>query len=161
MSSSPRIHRVRSALVAAAMVAAGGVGSLATLPNIPTWYAALHKPVFTPPNAVFGPVWTLLYVLMAMAFWRVLTLPSAPGKRVAVIAFTIQIVLNGLWSVAFFGLHAPFAGLVVIALLDVAVVATVVTFARLDRTAALLLAPYGVWIGFATALNTGILLLNR
>ncbi len=164
MTSPPsRSHRVSLALLALGVVfAAGATGSLATLPNIPTWYAHIHKPSFTPPNWLFGPAWTLLYSLMAVAFWRILTLPATTsGKRPAIAWFMVQIVLNALWSIAFFGLHAPAAGLVVIALMLAAIVMTIVTFARLDRIAAALLVPYLLWVGFASALNAAVYFLNR
>ncbi len=157
-----RQHKISSALIAlGAVFGAGGIGSLATIPNIPTWYARLNKPSFTPPNFLFGPVWPLLYLLMAVAFWRVLTLPDTRQRNMAVIWFVVQVVLNGLWSFAFFGFHSPIAGLATIAALIVSVLLTIVTFARLDRLAAWLLAPYLAWICFAAALNAGVFLLNR
>ena len=141
---------------------AGGLGSKATLPAIPTWYAALEKSWFTPPNWLFGPAWTLLYALMAIAFWRILTLDRpATDKRAAIIAFLVQIFLNGLWSFAFFGWRSPGAGLAVIAVLWLAIVATIAAFARLDRAAAWLLAPYLAWTSYAAALNAGVFVLNR
>lgn len=137
-------------------------GSWVTTPAIPTWYAGLAKPWFTPPNWLFGPAWTLLYVLMSYAFWRILTSRGhAPDRRAAVLAFLVQIFLNGLWSFAFFGWRSPGAGLVVIAALWLAIVATIFAVARLDRTAAWLLAPYLAWTSFASALNVGVYLLNR
>lgn len=132
------------------------------MPAIPTWYAGLAKPFFTPPNWLFGPAWTLLYVLMASAFWRILTLDRpAIDKRAAIAAFVAQIFLNGLWSFAFFGWRSPGAGLVVIAALWLAIAATIAAFARLDRLAAWLLAPYIAWTSYAAALNAGVFLLNR
>ncbi len=155
-------HPLSYALAAIAPVLAASLGgSWATIPSIPTWYAGLTKPWFTPPNWAFGPAWTFLYLLMAYAFWRILTRDGPPpDKRVAVIAFLVQIFLNGLWSFAFFGWRSPGAGLVVIAALWLAIVATILAFARLDRTAAWLLAPYLAWTTFASALNIGIYLLN-
>ena len=110
-----------------AVVAAVGVaGSWVTLPKIPGWYAGLAKPSFTPPNAVFGPVWTVLYVMMAVAVWRAAGAAPLPMRRVAVALFCVQLGLNALWSPAFFGLEAPRLGLAVIAALSIALVATVV-----------------------------------
>lgn len=155
-------HPLSYALAAIAPVLAASLGgSWATVPAIPTWYAGLTKPWFTPPNWAFGPAWTVLYVLMAYAFWRILTRDGRPpDKRVAVIAFLLQIFLNGLWSFAFFGWRSPAAGVVVAAALWLAIAATIVAFARLDRTAAWLLAPYLAWTSFACALNAGVYLLN-
>lgn len=163
-ASSPRpSHPVSLALLSVAIVfAAGAAGSLATIPNIPTWYAGLAKPGFTPPNWLFGPVWTVLYLLMAVAFWRVLTLPrEIPGRRRAIQWFVAQIVLNALWSIAFFGLHSPLGGLVLIALLLAAIVMTILAFRKVDGVAAWLLAPYPLWVGYASALNAAVCLLNR
>ncbi|MBZ6077698.1 TspO/MBR family protein [Microvirga puerhi] len=153
---------VQRFLIAVLPVAAAGVlGTIATTPNIPTWYAGLAKPGFTPPNWLFGPVWTLLYALMAYALWRILSLPSdRPGRRTAIAAFFVQLVLNALWSWAFFGAHSPLAGLVVIAALLIAIIATIHAFWPLDRTAAGLLVPYLAWVIYATALNAAIWRLN-
>lgn len=143
------------AVVAAVALA----GSTATLPNIPPWYAGLAKPSFTPPNAVFGPVWTVLYIMMAVAVWRV-GLTSGQSRRRAIGWFVLQLVLNALWSPVFFGLHAPLSGLVIILALLAALAATTVAFWRIDRVAGLLLAPYLAWVCYATALNAAIVTLN-
>ncbi|QFU17830.1 TspO/MBR family protein [Microvirga thermotolerans] len=158
-SPTPPLQRF---LIAVLPVAAASVlGSVATMPNIPTWYATLAKPGFTPPNWVFGPVWTLLYAMMAYALWRILALPKdRPGRRGAVAAFFVQLALNALWSWAFFGAHSPLAGLVVILALLVAIVATIRAFLPLDRAAALLLVPYLAWVAYATALNAAVWRLN-
>jgi len=149
-------------LIAALPVAAVSlVGSLVTRPSIPTWYAGLAKPWFTPPNWLFAPVWTALYVLMAYAVWRILSLPKGlPGRSAAIAAFFIQLALNSLWSWVFFGAQSPLAGLIVIAALIVAIGATIRTFWPLDRAAALLLLPYLAWVFYATALNGAIWRLN-
>lgn len=143
------------------VVAVAVSASLITQPNIPTWYAGLAKPGFTPPNWAFPVAWTLLYALMAYALWRILSLPKdRPGRSAAVTTFFVQLALNGLWSFAFFGGRSPLAGLVVIVALIVAIIATMRAFGRLDRTAALLLAPYLAWVAYATALNATIWRLN-
>ncbi|MGO4572233.1 TspO/MBR family protein [Microvirga sp. 2TAF3] len=149
-------------LIAVVPVAAAGIlGSIATTPNIPTWYANLVKPGFTPPNWLFGPVWTLLYLMMAYAFWRILSLPKGmPGRSAAVTAFVLQLTLNALWSWAFFGAQSPLAGLVVIVALIAAITATIRTFWPLDHTAALLFVPYLCWVAYATALNAAVWWLN-
>lgn len=143
------------ALVAAVAVA----GSAVTAPNIPTWYATLAKPAFTPPNWLFGPAWTALYGLMAVAVWRARAAAGAARARVTAL-FVTQLALNAVWSPVFFGLHAPAAALAIIIALLVAVAATLVAFCRVERTAGLLLAPYLAWIGFAAALNAAIVALN-
>ncbi len=153
---------IAAALAAGPVLAAAAIGNLATFANLQTWYAHLNKPTFTPPNWVFGPAWGILYILMIIAFWRVLTLPSAVrGKRQGIAMFLIQLALNAAWSVVFFGLHAPAGGLVIIGLMILAIVATLFAFWRIDRPAALMLLPYLAWVCFATALNAGVWLLNR
>ena len=153
---------VRRFLIAVLPVVAVGVaGSLVTTPNIPNWYAGLARPGFTPPNWLFGPVWTTLYIMMAYAVWRILSLPKEqPGRTAAVTTFFVQLALNCLWSFAFFGAHSPLAGLVVIAALIVAILATIRAFRPLDRVAASLLMPYLAWVSYATALNGAIWHLN-
>lgn len=143
------------------VVAAGGLGNLATIPNIPTWYAGLVKPAFNPPNWIFGPVWTALYVLMAYAFYRILC--QAPGhkrRRGAIVAFLVQIALNAAWSFAFFGAHSPAFGLAIILPLWVAIAVTLWLFLSQDRTAGWCIAPYLAWVSFAVLLNVAIWRLN-
>ena len=152
-----------SRLLAAGLpvLTAAALGSLATLPNIPTWYAGLAKPWFTPPNGVFSPVWMILYALMAYSLWRILTLPDGvPGRNGALTAFFVQLAFNAACSWAFFGLHSPLTGLVVIAVLLAMILVTIWQFWSLDRLAATLLVPYAVWGAFATVLNTAIWHLN-
>jgi tryptophan-rich sensory protein len=161
MSGSPTPPFRRFLMAVLPVVAASVLGSLATMPNIPTWYAGLVKPGFTPPNWLFGPVWTLLYAMMAYAMWRILSLPdSLPGRSTAIATFFVQLALNALWSWAFFGAHSPAAGLVVILAMIVAIVATIRAFWPLDRAAAYLLVPYLVWVAYATALNAAVWRLN-
>ncbi|MET0430042.1 MAG: TspO/MBR family protein [Microvirga sp.] len=148
------------------VVAAGFLGSFATMPNIPTWYASLVRPGFTPPNWLFAPAWTILYAMMACAAWRILSLPApgplpAPGRRGALAAFFVQLALNALWSFAFFAAHSPAAGLVVILALVAAIIETIRRFRPLDGLAAGLLVPYLAWVAYATALNGAIWWLNR
>ncbi len=139
--------------------AAAAIGNLATIPNIPSWYAALEKPLLNPPNFVFGPVWTVLYVLMGISLFLVWNSGGAVKQR-AYIAFGVQLVLNTLWSIVFFGLHQPWIAAFVIVALIVAIVATIVTFRRYSMIAVWLLVPYLAWVCFATYLNIGIALLN-
>ena len=145
----------------AACVVAGMVGSLFTTPAIPTWYAALEKPAFTPPNSVFAPVWITLYLLMAVAaflIWR----RGLDEKAVksALLIFLIQLILNGSWSIVFFGLKSPIAGVAVILLLWIAILVTIIRFFRLSHVAGWLLIPYIVWVSIAANLNVWVWLLN-
>lgn len=157
--ATPPLSRFLIAVVPVVAVAVSA--SLVTQPNIPTWYASLAKPSFTPPNWAFPVAWTLLYGMMAYALWRILSLPrSHPGRSGAIVAFFVQLALNGLWSFAFFGAQNPLAGLVVIAALIVAILATIVAFWRLDRIAGLLLVPYLAWVLYASVLNGTIWRLN-
>ncbi len=150
------------AFAAGCVILAAGIGSFATIPNVATWYAGLEKPAFTPPNWLFGPAWTVLYILMGFSFWRILSLGSdEPGQRLAVTLFLVQLALNALWSVVFFGLHSPLYGLIVISAMIMAIVATIFTFWPLDRVAAIVMIPYLAWVAFATALNLSIFMLNR
>ena len=151
----------KCALVALTVVAAAGtIGSLATTPNIPTWYAGLTKPAFNPPNWIFAPVWTALYVMMAAAFFRILRLPASAQRRSAIIAFLGQMALNALWSVVFFAMRSPPVGFLVIVSLWTLIFLTMLRFLTLDRTAGWLLAPYLAWVTFAAVLNGAIWSLN-
>ena len=141
-------------------LAASLIGSAATLPNIPTWYMGLIKPGFTPPNWIFGPVWTLLYILMAIACYRVLRQDSSAGHRWPMTAYLTQAFFNGAWSVAFFGLNSPVIGLIIIAPLWASIIWTMINFWSYDRFAGSVFVPYLAWVSFAIALNLGIWLLN-
>jgi translocator protein len=139
----------------------GVIGSLFTFQSIPVWYAGLAKPKFSPPNWVFGPVWTVLYILMGCAaflVWRRgLELREV---RLALSLFIGQLVLNALWSIIFFGFHNPGLAFIEIIFLLIAIVATIVSFAHVSKTAAWLLVPYIVWVSFASYLNFAIWMLN-
>ncbi|ESQ75076.1 TspO/MBR family protein [Asticcacaulis sp. AC402] len=149
-------------LAAFVVLSAAAVGNVATFAGLQPWYGSLSKPFFTPPNWVFGPAWSVLYLLMTIAFWRVLTRPRGfSGRGVAIMWFVVQMVLNGAWSVAFFGLQSPLLGLFTIGALILALVATIFTFLKVDRPAGLILVPYLAWVAFATALNAGVWWLNR
>ncbi|MGQ9478200.1 MAG: TspO/MBR family protein [Candidatus Bipolaricaulia bacterium] len=140
---------------------AGLLGSIFTTPAIPTWYAALEKPAFTPPSWLFAPAWTTLFVLMGLAAFFIWRKGLAEREvRIALGVFIAQLGLNVLWSVAFFGLKAPLGGLIVIALLWFAILLTIQSFSRLSRAAGLLLLPYLLWVSFAAILNGAILVLN-
>jgi tryptophan-rich sensory protein len=139
-------------------LAVGASASLFTEPSIPTWYAGLVRPAIAPPNWVFAPVWTALYVLMAVAAWRVWKITGL--KSVAMAAFAVQLALNFAWSGIFFYLHQIGAALAEIVLLDLAVLFTLLRFWRRDRIAGLLMLPYLAWALFATVLNEAFQVLN-
>ena len=141
---------------------AGAVGSAATYPNLSPWFDTLDKPAFSPPKGVFGPVWTTLYLLMGAAHYLVSKHEAEPAaKRAAHVLYGLQLSLNALWSILFFGRRAPLAALIEILLLWAAIVLTIVAFARISGLAALLLVPYLLWTTFATVLNAAIWRLNR
>jgi benzodiazapine receptor len=137
-----------------------GTGWIASQWKPGAWYAALVKPAWNPPGSVFFPVWTLLYALMGVAAWLVWQKADAPGRRFALGLFLVQLLLNGAWSWIFFGLHAITAALYEIALLWLAILATMLAFRRISRASAWLLAPYLVWVSFATALTFALFRLN-
>lgn len=126
----------------------------------PAWYAALNKPAWSPPGWLFGPVWTLLYVLMAVAAWLVWREGGWARQRRALALYCGQLVLNAAWTPLFFGLRQPGWALIEIVLLWVAILATLVAFARVRRPAAWLLAPYLGWVSFAAFLNFTLWRLN-
>ena len=124
------------------------------------WYANLAKPAWNPPGWVFGPVWTLLYALMAVAAWRVWYHGGWAQQKRALGLFLFQWALNALWTPLFFGLHQPGWALVEILILLAAVLTTMRTFWRIDRSAGALLLPYAAWVAFATLLNGAIWRMN-
>lgn len=134
--------------------AAGFIGSLFTRPSVSTWFSTLNRPSFAPPNWLFFPVWTILFLLMgisAFLVWR-RGMGESP-VRIALALFGIQLALNVLWSVLFFGLKSPPAAFVEIIVLWVAILSTILSFARVSMTAAMLLLPYILWVNFAAILN--------
>lgn len=140
---------------------AGFVGSLFTTPSIPVWYASLVKPSFTPPNWVFSPVWISLFVLMGISLFLLWekTL-HYPGVKIAMCWFAVQLVLNMLWSILFFGLKSPFLGLIEIIVLWIAIFITILKSLRVSKLAGVLLIPYLIWVSFAAGLNYSIWTLN-
>ncbi len=144
-----------------AVAATSVVGQLATYPNLAPWYAGLVKPSFNPPNWIFGPVWTTLYLLMAFAVWRILRLPEASAeRRWALILFFIQLALNAAWSWMFFAAHNPLLGLINIVPQILLILATIATFYQLDKFAACCIVPLAGWVCFAAVLNFEIWKLN-
>lgn len=140
---------------------AGFIGQLFTTPSIPTWYAALNKPVFNPPNWIFAPVWTTLYTLMAVSAWLIWN-KGLDNKDVkaGLKLFCLQLALNSLWSIIFFGLHLPWTAFVEIVFLGLVIFATIKAFSKVSQLASWLLIPYFLWVCFASVLNLTIVLLN-
>lgn len=157
----PWTAAAQAVAVLALVFATGAVGNAVTLPQIPGWYASLAKPAFNPPNWVFGPAWTTLYLLLAFATWRILQKPAdTPGRSVALAAFGVNLVFNALWSIVFFGLQNPPLALVVVVALLLSVLSVIVTYRRVDPLSGWLNVPYALWVSFATALNIAIVWLN-
>ena len=149
------------ALAIVAVASASALGQLATYPNLAPWYAGLTKPTFNPPNWIFGPVWTTLYVLMAFAVWRILRLPqTSAARRLALIFFFIQLALNAAWSWMFFGANNLLLGVINIIPQFLVILATVIAFYRLDKIAGWCLLPLAAWVAFACVLNVAIWRLN-
>jgi translocator protein len=147
-------------LACVSIVAAAGLGGIATSQSISSgWYASLEKSQLNPPNAVFGPVWTFLYVLIALAFCIVWGQAPADRKDYQW-AFGVQMALNLLWSVVFFGMRSPVGGIVVIAALIGAIVAMIATYWKYSKVAAWMMVPYLAWVSFATYLNAATVALN-
>lgn len=139
----------------------GFVSSFLTTSSIPTWYATLNKPSFSPPNFVFAPVWTTLYILMGIALYMVWSHGMKKKKvKTAVYVFLIQLLLNFTWSLVFFGLHAPLLAFINIVLLWATLLFTIIKFYAVSKWASRLLIPYILWVSFATILNLSIVLLN-
>jgi benzodiazapine receptor len=139
-----------------------GIGGIATSSSVSTWYPNLKKPAWNPPAWVFGPVWSLLYLSMGLASWLVWRTDAADRSQVrqALGWYGLQLGLNALWSVIFFGLRQVGLALVEIVLLLGALLTTLVMFRRIRPSAGWLLSPYALWVGFATALNAAIWWLN-
>lgn len=140
---------------------AGFLGSLFTTPAIPTWYATLNKPSFTPPNWIFSPVWISLYILMGISLFIVWRRQDHPQFKIAFIFFFVQLILNILWSAAFFGLRLPLLGLIDIVLLWIAILFTIKNFLKVSKFAGVLLISYLLWVSFAALLNFSLWVLNR
>lgn len=139
----------------------GITGVFFTTPAIPTWYATLVKPAFSPPNWLFGPVWTTLYALMGIAVYRIWRLGTKrKGVREALTWFFVNLTLNAIWSPIFFGAQQIAAAFVVISAIWVTIIILIVRYHKLDTVSAYLLVPYLLWVSFATVLNYNLWLLN-
>lgn len=141
---------------------AGIVGSVFTTSSIPTWYQTLNKPFFSPPNWIFAPVWTTLYILMGISlylFW-VKKSPSTSLRTSVPAIFWVQLILNVTWSIIFFGFKNPVLAFVNIIALWIAIFLTIKSFHKINKLASNLLLPYLIWVSFATILNLSIVILN-
>jgi tryptophan-rich sensory protein len=143
------------------VLAASISGQLATTTNWLPWYAALAKPSFNPPNWIFAPVWGGLYLLMALAVWRVIRRPPSPARRWALILFFIQLTLNAAWPWMFFAAQGPLLGLINVVPQWLVLAATMILFFRIDLIAGSALVPLTAWVGYASLLNVAIFWLNR
>lgn len=134
---------------------AGVLGSVFTISSIPSWYVTLNKPIFSPPNWVFGPVWTVLYILMGISLYLIWAKSKVPS------VFWIQLILNASWSIIFFGMKNPGLALVDIVALWVSIVLTIKVFDKINKLSSYLLYPYLLWVSFASILNLSIWVLNK
>ena len=141
-------------------VAVGGFSGFLTVANISGWYTTLAKPSFNPPNYLFGPVWTLLYVLMGVSFYLVLNQPKSKERSLGFAIYGIQLFLNFWWSIIFFSLKRVDFAMVEIVVLWITILGMIIVFFKVKKQAAYLQIPYLLWVSFASALNLGILLLN-
>ncbi|MFA9289306.1 MAG: TspO/MBR family protein [Weeksellaceae bacterium] len=137
------------------------IGTLVTIPSIPTWYAALNKPMLNPPDWVFGPVWTTLYLLMSVALYLVWKKGITKKNLYAVQLYMFQLVLNVLWSVIFFGLHLQHGGFGAIVTLWIVLLLTIIEFRKHSKQAAWLMLPTLLWVSFAAYLNFEIACMNN
>ena len=145
----------------AAVAAVSLIGRLWTDTTPDSWYSSLEQPSWNPPDWLFGPVWGLLYLLMAIAAWRIWRRTDRPAeRRTALWVYVIQLALNLAWTGIFFGLERPGWALGEIAMLAVMIALTIVLFGRLDTSAAWMLAPYLAWVLFAGSINAGVVALN-
>lgn len=140
----------------------GFLGSFATRDSITTWYAQLSRPSFTPPDWTFGVVWPVLYVMMGISAFLIWNVGIDKRQvKVALGCFALQLILNGLWTLIFFGLHLIGFALVEIVILWAAILMTILSFWKESKPAALLLLPYILWVSFAVVLNASLFLLNK
>lgn len=150
----------RYAVAALGCNAVGIIGSVFTVNKIPTWYAALEKPFFSPPNWVFGPVWTLLYTLMGIAVAIIWESKRGNKRDHALAWFGTQLALNAVWTPIFFGAQRLDVAFLVIVAMVVAIIGTIISFKKISKPAAWMLVPYLAWVSFATTLNFALWTLN-
>lgn len=138
----------------------GVIGGFATATSIDTWYATLNKPFFNPPNYLFGPVWTLLYLLMGISLYMILQSPVNEFRKKAIIIFSLQLFLNFWWSFLFFKFHLLGIAFVEIIIIWISIITMIYVFQKINKTAAYLQIPYLLWVSFASVLNGAIWFLN-
>lgn len=161
MERSSKFSLTKMAASIALTEGAGGIGSIFTYEAIPTWYASLTRTPLTPPNWLFAPMWITLFFLMGIAFYLIwVKMPPKEAGWLAMSLFGVQLVLNVIWSVIFFGLHSILFGAIEIIFLWFFIAATAIEFHPIDRKAAYLLFPYLSWVTVATLLNMSILFAN-
>lgn len=154
---------LKLAIIIIACQIVGAIGSIFTIPNIPAWYNGLVKPFFNPPNFLFAPVWTILFLMLGIAIFIVLENKDKKliaQRKIAKILFAIQYAFNVLWSYLFFGLRNPLLGFIGIVILWTTIIATIFYFYKVDKRAAYLLIPYILWVSFAMILNFFVMILN-
>jgi tryptophan-rich sensory protein len=152
---------IRLVVCLALCLGVGFVSGGVTAAEIPTWYASLTKPSWTPPNWAFPVVWNILYAMMGVSLWLLWDRSTdAPARRTAITLFLLQVALNAAWSPVFFGLHQTRWALAIIVVMSITIAATIVAAWRPQRIAAWLLIPYLAWVVYATSLNAGIVMLN-
>jgi len=153
---------VRLIVAIAVCQMAGLVGSIFTAPSIATWYATLRKPDFTPPNWLFGPVWTTLYLLMGISLYIVWNFGLERSKtRRSITIFSVQLALNTTWSYLFFTMKSPKLAFIEIIALWIAIFATMISFSKISKASGLMLTPYLIWVSLASYLNYMIIVLNH
>lgn len=138
---------------------AGILGAVATVPSISSWYIYLNKPFFTPPAFIFGPVWTLLYILMGISLF--LVWETKKKREECLCCFWVQLALNALWSLIFFGAKNLAFSFIIIIFLWLSILATILQFRKISKIAAWMLVPYLIWVSFASLLNLAVVLLNQ
>ena len=138
----------------------GAIAGIATASNISGWYVSLNKPFFNPPNYLFGPVWTILYILMGVSFYMILQSANKENRKSAVLLFSIQLFLNFWWSFIFFKFHLLGFALIEIIAIWLFIILMILQFKKINKLAAYLQLPYLAWVSFATLLNASIWWLN-
>jgi benzodiazapine receptor len=142
------------------MLLVGGIGGFATATSITTWYAEINKPSFNPPNYLFGPVWTTLYILMGISIYMILQSPKTELRKKAIAIFCIQLFLNFCWSFIFFKFQLLGLAFIEIILMWASILTMIIVFFEINKKAALIQIPYLLWVSFASVLNGSIWFLN-
>jgi len=156
-----KIQYLKLAIAILICLLAGFIGSIFTSKSVSTWYTTLNKPSFNPPDWVFAPVWTTLFILMGVSLYLVWSKGlEVEGVKSAIIIFSVQLLLNVLWSLLFFGLQSPLYAFIDIIVLWIMILLTIVYFYRISPVSSYLLFPYILWVSFAAVLNFMIVRLN-